>query len=231
MESHPLFSDISPEQRAQMLCCFHPEYRNYQKGETVLAYAAEPTTLGILLSGAAHLYYLDADGGYTLLEQFAPNDLFGEIFLPPVGALSYLVEADAPCQVLFLPYADLIKRCENACEHHSQLVSNLLQMTAKKTQSLALHLNFVSKKTVRQRLLSYLEYLRDLTGAPTFYLEHSLSWVADYLCVDRTSLMREMRNLRQWGVIATHGKWVTLDAALLEAPNAAPAGLKAPSGE
>lgn len=132
MDSNPLFSGISPEQRSQMLCCFHPEYRNFQKGETILTYAAEPTTLGILLSGAAHLYYLDADGGYTLLEQFSANDLFGEIFLPPIGTLVYLVEADTPCQVLFLPYADLIRRCENACAHHSQLVSNLLQMTAKK---------------------------------------------------------------------------------------------------
>ena len=216
MDSNPLFSGISPEQRSQMLCCFHPEYRNFQKGETILTYAAEPTTRGLLLSGAAHLYYLDADGGYTLLEQFSANDLFGEIFLPPIGTLVYLVEADTPCQVLFLPYADLVRRCENACVHHSQLVSNLLQMTAKKAQALALHLNFVSKKTVRQRLLAYLEYMRDHAGASTFYVGRSLSWLADYLCVDRTSLMREMRNLRQWGVLATHGKWFTLDAARLD---------------
>ena len=43
MDSNPLFSGISPEQRSQMLCCFHPEYRNFQKGETILTYAAFAT--------------------------------------------------------------------------------------------------------------------------------------------------------------------------------------------
>ena len=58
--------------------------------------------------------------------------------------------------------------------------------------------------------------MRDHAGASTVYVGRSLSWLAAYLCVDRTSLMREMRNLRQWGVLATHGKWFTLDAARLD---------------
>ncbi len=33
-------------------------------------------------------------------------------------------------KVMFIDYEHVIKRCENACHHHSQMVSNLLQMTA-----------------------------------------------------------------------------------------------------
>ena len=215
MQTNPLFSGVSPAQRQQLLGCLRAEIRSFQRGETILTYAAVPTTVAILLTGAAHLYYLDADGSYTLLEQFGENGLFGELFLPPTGALSCLVEADTTCQVLFLPYDGLLRRCERACAHHSQVVSNLRQMTARRAQSLALHLSFVSKKTVRQRLQAYLEYMREQAGASTFRLDHSLRWLADYLCVDRTSLMRELRYLRDCGAVQTNGRWVTFSSAPL----------------
>ena len=31
---------------------------------------------------------------------------------------------------MFIDYEHVIKRCEQACHHHSQMVSNLLQLTA-----------------------------------------------------------------------------------------------------
>ena len=68
----------------------------------------------------------------------------------------------------------------------------------------------ISRKTVRQKLQAYFEYLREKTGKNSFETEMSLSQLANYLCVDRTSLMRELRLMREEGVIENSGRKVTL---------------------
>ena len=75
---------------------------------------------------------------------------------------------------------------------------------------LALRINMISKKTVRQKLMSYFEYLEEKTGSRSFETELSLSQLANYLCVDRTSLMRELRLMRAEGLIASSGRKITL---------------------
>jgi CRP-like cAMP-binding protein len=73
---------------------------------------------------------------------------------------------------------------------------------------LALRINMISKKTVRQKLQSYFDYMREKTGGDSFETEMSLSQLATYLCVDRTSLMRELRLMREEGVIENNGRKV-----------------------
>ena len=47
-------------------------------------------------------------------------------------------------------------------------------------------------------------------GSRSFETELSLSQLANYLCVDRTSLMRELRLMRAEGLIASSGRKITL---------------------
>ena len=70
--------------------------------------------------------------------------------------------------------------------------------------------NMISKKTVRQKLVSYFEYLAEKTGSHSFETELSLSQLANYLCVDRTSLMRELRLMREEGLISSSGRKIQL---------------------
>ena len=75
---------------------------------------------------------------------------------------------------------------------------------------LALRINMISKKTVRQKLVSYFEYLAEKTGSRRFETELSLSQLANYLCVDRTSLMRELRLMREERLISSSGRKIEL---------------------
>ena len=73
-----------------------------------------------------------------------------------------------------------------------------------------LRINMISKKTVRQKLISYFEYLAEKTGSTSFETELSLSQLANYLCVDRTSLMRELRLMREEGLISSSGRKINM---------------------
>ena len=205
-----LFRDVSPQCVDSMIECFKPEERTFRKGETIMVFEPELNYLCVLLSGKAHLYCVDAEGEYTLLENYAPNDIFGEVFAMPNSGLGYVAEADTDCRVLFIKMSSIYGRCSKACEHHTRINKNLFRLSARKAQMMALRINMISKKTVRQKLMSYFEYLSGKTGSRSFETELSLSQLANYLCVDRTSLMRELRLMKEEQIISGSGRKITL---------------------
>ena len=201
-----IFQGISAEERQKMLSCFQPYERLFSRGETISTYSSSLEQIGILLSGTAVLCCVDAEGRQSILEQFHTNDVFGEMFSLPIETLAYFVQAQSPCQVLFIDYAHVVKRCHNACEHHSQLVSNLFQLAAQRTQKQTAHIHILSQRTIREKCLTYFEFLCGQNGARDCTLPLSFSALADYLCVERSSLMREIKKLREEQRIRTEGR-------------------------
>jgi len=210
MRQTPLFNGISQDSINAMVSCFKPETRFFRRGETILVFSSELEYLCVLLSGSAHLYCTDSEGEYTLLEQYSAHDIFGEVFAMPYGELGYAVEADCDCQVMFIRFSCIYGRCPNACEHHTQLTRNLFELSAKKAQSLSMRINMISKRSLRRKLCTYFDYLKEKTGQDSFDIEVSLSQLASFLCADRTSMMRELKNMSSEGIIESHGRHVTL---------------------
>ena len=210
MEELNIFDGITQAEINRMIPCFEAKKVTFPKGHTLMTYETSLQKLGILLSGKAHLYCIDYDGTYTLLEQFGKNGLFGELFALPLKDWEYIVEADTDCEVLFLPYESIIKRCPNACDHHSKLIDNLFHLATLKSQALSLRINLLSTKTLRQKLMNYLNWQQHQAGTRTFRINMSLTALADYLCVDRSSLMRELRAMKDEGILESKGRMVTM---------------------
>ncbi len=210
LEHIELFQGIDRSSINAMINCFKPEITNFKKGETIIVFSSELEHLCVLLSGHAHLYCMDSEGEYTLLEHYETNDIFGEVFTMPYGDLGYAVEADSDCSVMFIRFACVYGRCPKACEHHTRLTRNLFELSARKAQTLAVRINMISKRSLRRKLMSYFEYLSDRAGSVSFETPMSLSQLASYLCVDRTGMMRELKNMSADGLIRRDGRKITL---------------------
>ncbi len=210
MKQIEIFEGIDKAELDRMLHCFRPEYRSFSKGDCILFCSAEPEHVCVLLSGQAHLYSVDNEGETWLLEEYEQGDIFGDAFSMPYGGLGFFVEADSDCEVMFLRFETICGRCHKACEHHSRLTANMFRLSARRAQSLALRVSLLSRKTVRQRLWAYFLYTSEKCGSATFDAGTSWSRLSEYLCADRSSLMRELRALRDEGSIVTEGRLVTL---------------------
>ena len=210
MKDTQLFDGISGEEIEAIISCFKPETRSFKRGETILVYAAGLEYLCVITAGKAHLYCMDSDGEYALLEQYGPGDIFGEVFAMPSGSLGYAVEADSDCQVMFIRFSCVYGRCSRACQHHSQLTRNLFELSARKAQSLSLRINMISKKSLRRKLQAYFDHMCSLSGGSSFRLNQSFSQLASYLCADRTSMMRELRNMCDEGLITRRGREISI---------------------
>lgn len=196
--------NISTESIENMIRCFDPTFKNYSAGETILAYSDTVEKVSILLSGEAKLHYIDENGDISLLETYKKGDLFGEVFSFPLDNYEYLVTAETDCRVVFINYQHIVTPCEKVCPHHSQLISNLFVMTAQKSQELSLHISFLNLHSTRKKLLAYLRYAQSVYGmgkSGAFEIPMSLGALAEYLCVERTAMMREIRLMKQDGLL------------------------------
>lgn len=201
MRELSIFQNISDADRDRMIHCFGVRSRKFSAGDEILTYSPGMDNVCILLSGTAHLYCTDAEGNFSLLERLRENDVFGEMFYLPMAALEYIVEADTSCEILFIRFDRVIHPCQNICQHHSQLINNLFFLSSQKLRMLSTHINILMQKTVRDKLMAYLEYIRNFTGKTEFKLDLTLTDLAAYLNVDRISLMRAIRKLNEEGVI------------------------------
>lgn len=130
--------------------------------------------------------------------------------LRPPGGDSLEVVCRTSCDVLFIDYVHILKRCELACTHHSLLVQNMLRLIADKAQALSERVDVLSRRSIREKLLCYFRQLSEKAGGSTVTLPFSLSTLADYIATDRSAMMRELKRLREEGAIRTEGRKITL---------------------
>lgn len=208
----PLFQDIHYEEYLRMLTCFQAVQKSFRPEELIYDFAGSSRdAVGIIEHGSASLIRIDEEGVATVLEELGPGGVFGRT-LAFAGSTSDSLEVicRTPCDVLFIDYPHILKRCENACHHHSLLVQNMLRLMSDKSQALSERVDVLSRRSIREKLLCYFRQLAGKNGGKTFTLPFSLSMLADYIATDRSAMMRELKRLREDGIVQSDGRKFTL---------------------
>ena len=162
------------------------------------------------MSGTAELVTYDYDGNRMILERYDKNAVFGQLFSPLSGVDESALIAAEPCEVLFFNYKKVFSQCVNACASHTLFLDNLLTLLTKKLRDQAHHVEVLSKRSLRGKLLAYFEIQAREKRSDSFTLPFSLSTLAYYLCIDRSAMQREMKKMREEGIILAKGKKIVI---------------------
>lgn len=208
MEHITLFTDILPEEQERMRVCFHAREMTFRNGETIMEYSSSMKKIGLILYGRAVLNCCDAEGNQHIIDELNKDAVFGEPFLLPTDSQHYYVCATEETRVMFIDYEHVIKRCEQACHHHSQMVSNLLQLTAIQSRQQNERIYMLSRSSTRKKLMAYLNALSTEKHRKDLKLPMSYTALAQYLSVDRSAMTRELKNLEEEGIIKKSGKQI-----------------------
>jgi len=103
--------------------------------------------------------------------------------------------------VLFMDKHRLITMCDNRCKRHEFVIKNLMEMVADSNAKLLEKLGHMSKRTTREKLLSYLTTESNKANSNYFTLSMSKTELAEYLGVDRSAMSWELTKLREDGII------------------------------
>lgn len=187
--------------------CFQPVERVYEKGETITISSSENDSIGIIKSGLVYLLTENNEEQRRIADYYQKGDYFGIHFLPNTDEKYFYLYAKTKCKVDMFKYQRLITCCENHCEKHSLLLDKIIRQTVKKK---AAHIDILGQRTLRSKLIEFFKYLKDEVGSNTFKVPLPYSDLADYLAVDRSAMMRELKKLSEENIISADKRNIEL---------------------
>lgn len=191
-------------------CCKKVTTKTFTKNEVITSYIAKRRQLCLLKSGEADLIRYDFNGNKTIVEHYISNNIFGEIFYNVTTNNELFVEARKKCEVLFFDYEYIENKCTATCSYHKKVLQTLPDLLLNEINSLNTRIEILSKRTIREKLLTYFNIISTKTLSKSFALPFSLTDLADYLSVDRSAMMREIGFLKNDKVIDKIGNRITL---------------------
>nr|WP_294682625.1 Crp/Fnr family transcriptional regulator [uncultured Anaerotignum sp.] len=205
-----LFSHVTTEELEKMIPCFQMKRHSFTEKEIIPTTQGEKNYICLLLSGTVSVNRISMDGSLDLLEYLEETGVFGAAFAFANQEDAFVTICEKDCTVLFIEKHHISKRCENACPHHTQVAENMLRLMGNKVVSLTEKVDILSHRSIRGKLMSYFRIQSTKAGALSFPLPFSLLKLANYLCIDRSAMMREIKKMKEEGLITIEGKTVTL---------------------
>lgn len=202
LEKVSLFHGIHTNDISSVLGCLDGKVREYGKNQSIIMAGDKFTSLGIVISGNVQISKEDIMGNRMIVTTLAAGEIFGETFacagteISPVSIIALL-----PSKILWLSVKRIITTCSSVCEFHSHLISNLLQLLAIKNMYLNTKMDLLSKRTIREKIMAYLVSEADKQKTSKFEIPLNRNELADFLCIDRSAMSRELGKLRDEGII------------------------------
>lgn len=205
--SCPLFNQIEDKNLIPMLTCLGAKIEFFDKKYTIIAEGNPAKYIGIVLSGSAQVIQIDYYGNRSILGEVKAGELFAEAFAcAEVESVPITVIANEPCYIMLVSCSHILHTCSNNCEFHQRLIFNLMKDLATKSISLHQRISITSKRSTREKLMTYLMLEAKKTNSNTFDIPFDRQELADYLEVDRSGLSNEISKLRNEGILESNRK-------------------------
>lgn len=201
----PLFNGIEDESLLRMLTCLGAETVKFDKRDTVFAEGIEPKNIGVILKGELESVRYDYNGNKSIINQIDVPEVFGEAFACAESkSLPISIVAKESSEVMLIDCAHVLHTCSNNCGFHQQLIYNLMKDLASKTVGFHERIEVTSKRSTREKLLTYLDIVSKQKNSKKFTIPFNRQELADYLEVDRSGLSAEISKMRKEGILESN---------------------------
>lgn len=198
----PLFLGVAESDLDAMLACLSSWQAEYKKNEFILRSGEQIHFVGMVLRGSVHVIKEDLWGNRTIISEIMPGQFFGESYAcARSNLLEISVIAAEHCQILFLDIKKIMTTCTSSCQFHQRLIQNLLAIMAEKNLQLTRKMEYITRRTLREKLLSYLSDVSLKCGSTSFDIPFNRQQLADYLSADRSALSNELSKLQKEGIL------------------------------
>ncbi len=197
-----LFAGVGHDDIGTMLSCLGARVSRYEKGKYVLRQGEHLSDILVLAEGALHIQRDDYWGNRSILGHIGVGEIFGEAYAAPdSGPLLNDVIAVEDSTVFFFDVKRVITTCSSACRFHTAVVQNLFFAISEKNKDLVRKLDYMSRRTTREKLISYLSEEARKQNSAVITIPFNQQQLADYLSVDRSAMSSELGKMRDDGLL------------------------------
>ncbi len=206
-----LFAGIKDEEIESLLSCLQAKTEQFKKGEYVLRRGEFHKYITVLLEGKLHVQHDDYWGNRSIINVVSVGEMFGEAYAASGSeALTNDAVALEDSIVMYLDINRMLSVCSNTCRFHSLIVQNLFFSISEKNRRLVGKLAHMSKRSTREKLLSYLSEQAQKQNSSSFVIPFNRQQLADFLSVDRSAMSNELGKMRDEGIISFEKNQFTL---------------------
>ena len=203
MQGNILFNGMDITEIGTALSCLSATEKRYEKGEHIYLAGQVIGSMGLVLDGSVTIESNDMWGNKTILSHVGSGQFFAEVYaLLDQEPMLVDVTANENCQILFLQIGSLKKIASIGKSWSAKLIANLLTISARKNLALSGRSLHTAPKTIRERVMSYLNSLSLQHKSDEFDIPFDRQQMADYLNLDRTALSKELGRMKRDGIIS-----------------------------
>lgn len=205
LRTSPFFSGLTDDEILSVIHCVEAKSITKEEGSYIFRAGDSTEVMGLVLSGSALIIQEDLWGHRNILSRCKTGDFFGEPYAAKPGSvLNISVVAEENSEILMLNVRRLLVTCPTACDHHQKLVRNLVNVLANKILIFNDKITHISKRTTREKLLSYLSSESIKHSSLSFDIPFDRQQLADFLCVERAAMSVELSKLQKEGWLKTN---------------------------
>ncbi len=202
LKATKIFKDSNEFDCQAMMFCFKTRFKTFDKNNKIISQGDDMEDVILILKGSAIVENIDSLGNISIVSQIKRGDVYG-LEMAYAGEKIYKdsVIASEKCLVLFMNKHRLITPCENRCKRHEIVVKNIMKIVAENSMNLINKLSHMSKKSTREKLMSYFAYMSERAGSTYFEIPFNKTELSNYLSVDRSAMSSELTKMRNEGII------------------------------
>lgn len=185
--------------------------RTIPKGQFLIQYQEKLEYFGIIMQGSVQTMHIFRDGSVSIMDVLKPGEVYGADLLCTKSRISpYYAMASQECVVFMLP-AQMITDTGLIPEEIRQRISGeLLTLIAQNNMKKEYRLAILSRKGLRERIMTYLTMQANKRQTQTFEIPFSRDELASFLCVNRSALSHELSRMEKEGMIRYRKNCFTL---------------------
>ncbi len=205
-----MFNGIQPRKYKEVLNCLNANVRTYPHGAHIVEIGEQSSSTGVVLDGTMEEFMYDENGNQVSICRFSKGQVFGaELACTGLATSPVCLRAGSDCTILQLDFAALVSQKTLGCPCRMQVTANLMQDMAQQLLFFNTKVRILAQKRLRDRLKIYLQTLTpDANNCYT--LPYTRTELADFLCVDRSALSRELCRMRDEGILDFSGAKIHL---------------------
>lgn len=203
------FKNISKKNINKLLDLLYADTYDIKKNEHLQKTIIDNKSIIIIVNGYIQVIRNNIDGNDIIVEELTENDVFGSS-LSYVKSNEYEMIAKEDSKVIVIDEDNLINFDDTSKLYYFQFIKNLFEILSEIMKEKNERIRIITKKSIRDKLLEYFSILRTKNNSVNIYLPYNYASLADYLGVNRSALMREIKNLKEEGFIESKGSRIKL---------------------
>ena len=202
IKSHNLFKEMSDDEIEYVFRNFEFKIKTFDVGDVILKNDKTQKFSLFILSGCARWEICGFEGSREILGNVNCGTL--AYFVSPSTAGVTINSDLVACKettVLYMDFSDFMKDDYKFITVQHKLLCNIAVLLDENLRICFEHKIILSERSTRKKICRFLDFIKKNTKSNSFDIDFSRSELADYLSIDKSSLSRELGNMKKEGII------------------------------